>query len=99
MVLAYDPLHHRKPVTRAQGPTPGQHLVVQVFQPNTCDPSENVERVQHLLQVDQAHVPFVTFGRDYRFESGCGTSMSTPGIKVNEIDLRAWQELGQISIL
>src|SRR6266478_401055 len=56
------PVHEPQSLGGAQRPTLRQHLVVNVFETDTSDFTEDIEGVEDLLQVHQAYFPWFVRG-------------------------------------
>ena len=72
------------PATRH--PTFGEHQVVDVFEPDTSHFLEDIERLHHLLKVDEPNLPGALLLLDHGFERGGGAAVSASGVKEHEVD-------------
>ena len=88
MVKPDNAMHELQALRRTNGPSPGQHRVVDVFQPKTGDLAKNIQRIEYFLKVHQADLPGTGLFRDNRAKSRGGRTVASAGVEVHEIDSR-----------
>jgi hypothetical protein len=87
-------MHQLQLVLRPKRPTFRKHQIVNVFQANAERFPKNIQRIQHLLKIHQAHLPPAFLRIDNRFQSNRRAAMSSSGIEKQEIQRGLlWQSL------
>src|ERR1700684_2435045 len=79
-------VNEHQPLPGPERPALGQHQVIDIFQADPGQLTENIERMQHLLQVHEAYVPGDFLLLAYRFRRRRGGPMPSTGVKVDEIN-------------
>ena len=87
VIEANDALHQRQKIIGARRPTPSQHAVIQVLQPDSGNFAEHIERIQQLLKIDETDLPGAVLLLADGFECGCRASMTAACIEEHEIKL------------
>jgi hypothetical protein len=82
-----DHLHQRDQLGRAQRPTPPQHDVVDFLKLNARQFSNNIDRIQKILDTAEPHLPWTLLFADDRFQGLGGFPMAAAGVNVDELDL------------
>ncbi len=86
VVQADNPVNDFEYLCSAEGPAFGEHAVVEILQPYSGDFTENIERIEQFLKVDQAHLPgTILIAANGAERIRCG-AMPAPSIKIDEID-------------
>jgi hypothetical protein len=80
-------VHAARELRRAERPTLLEHQVVDVFQAQSGDFAEQVERLEHLLQVHQPDLPRPPFALDHFAQRVGRAAMAAAGVEVKEVDL------------
>src|SRR5712691_11242091 len=62
-------------------------MIVDVLQPYARDYAEDIELVEHVLQVDHPNLPTPALLFDHRLEGGSGGTMPPAGVEIDEINL------------
>ena len=86
-----DRMHKHQALRRAQRPTLRQHQVVNVFQPNARDFLENIQRIEHFLQIDQLNIPRPPLRFGHCFQSRGRRAVTAPRVEINEVHFRSKQ--------
>src|SRR5947209_3373776 len=87
MVEPDNSMHAAQKERRSQRVAAFQHDVVNVLQTHARVLTENIQRIQDLLQVDELNVPRALLLLDDRFQGQRGAAVSSSGIEEHEVDL------------
>ena len=85
MVESNDGVHKRQELGRAQRPAVFEEGVVDVLHAQAGDFAEDIEFVEHVLEIDQTNVPGTILLTGDRFEGRGCSAMAASRIKENEI--------------
>ena len=80
-------LHELQSLRGPERPTLRQHVVVNIFEPYAGGLTEDIERMQHLLQIDQAHIPGPILLFNDSLERGRGGAMPSARVEIDEINI------------
>jgi hypothetical protein len=87
MEQADHPVHDRHQLSRPQRPSLLEHEVVHVLQPKPGRLAENVDRIQHLLQVHHADLERARLPVHNLFEGAGRRAVPPAGVEEDEIEL------------
>src|SRR5579885_489388 len=89
MIDPNDHMHRGHQLRGAQSPALLQKQVVHILQAEPSDLAENIQRVEHLLQIHQPHIPGTLLLLYDGLQGIGGSTMAATRVEVNEIYLAA----------
>ena len=87
MIQTNQPVHRDGQLRRAERPAFFQQQVVDVLQADAGVLAENVERIEHFLQIHQPDFPRAPLLLNNRLERVSGRAMAAAGFEEDEISL------------
>ena len=86
MVKPDNAVHELQALRGAESPSLGQHLIVNIFQSQTCYFPEDIQGVKDFLKIHQPDIPGACLLGDQGSKRGSRGAMAPTGVKVHEID-------------